>query len=81
MLQLWDAATGQPRGAPLQGHTRDVRSVAFSPDGKPSSPAVTTRPCVCGMPPGQPRSAPPKGHTAQVRSIAFAPTVRHSLRQ
>jgi WD40 repeat protein len=33
-LRLWDAATGQPRGAPLQGHTGLVTSVAFSPDGK-----------------------------------------------
>jgi WD domain, G-beta repeat len=33
-LRLWDAATGQPRGAPLRGHTERVYSVAFSPDGK-----------------------------------------------
>jgi hypothetical protein len=33
-LRLWHAATGQPRGAPLKGHTSRVQSVAFSPDGK-----------------------------------------------
>jgi WD40 repeat protein len=33
-LRLWDAATGKPIGPPLQGHTNDVNSVAFSPDGR-----------------------------------------------
>jgi WD40 repeat protein len=33
-LRLWDAATGKPIGAPLQGHTSPVSSVAFSPDGR-----------------------------------------------
>jgi hypothetical protein len=39
-LGLWDAATGQPRGALLQGHAGAVTSAAFSPDGRPSPPAV-----------------------------------------
>src|SRR5262249_11716253 len=30
---LWDGVTGAPRGT-LNGHTGDVRRVAFSPDGK-----------------------------------------------
>ena len=33
-VRLWDAATLQPVGAPLTGHTDSVSSVAFSPDGK-----------------------------------------------
>ena len=33
-VQVWDAATGQPVGAPLAGHTGSVVSVAFSPDGR-----------------------------------------------
>ena len=33
-VRVWDAATGQPIGAPLTGHTGAVNSVAFSPDGK-----------------------------------------------
>ncbi len=32
-VRLWDAATGQPVGDPLTGHTDAVSSVAFSPDG------------------------------------------------
>ena len=32
-VRLWDAATGQPVGDPLTGHTDTVYSVAFSPDG------------------------------------------------
>jgi WD40 repeat protein/serine/threonine protein kinase len=33
VVQLWDAQTGQPL-LTLKGHTDDVTSVAFSPDGK-----------------------------------------------
>ncbi|KAG2341524.1 hypothetical protein BDR05DRAFT_965204 [Suillus weaverae] len=32
-VRLWDAATGQPVGEPLRGHTDSVSSVSFSPDG------------------------------------------------
>ncbi len=32
-VRLWDAVTGQPVGPPLTGHTGQVESVAFSPDG------------------------------------------------
>ena len=32
-VRLWDAASGQPLGAPLTGHDGVVTSVAFSPDG------------------------------------------------
>jgi len=31
-VRIWDAATGQPIGAPITGHTGPVISVAFSPD-------------------------------------------------
>jgi WD40 repeat protein len=32
-VRLWDADTGQPFGAPLNGHHNQVESVSFSPDG------------------------------------------------
>ncbi|KIM28375.1 hypothetical protein M408DRAFT_23765, partial [Serendipita vermifera MAFF 305830] len=33
-VRVWDAETGQAVGAPFQGHSDPVTSVAFSPDGK-----------------------------------------------
>ena len=40
---MWDADTGQPIGAPLTGHTDQVQSVAFSPDGRRIHTATTRR--------------------------------------
>jgi WD40 repeat protein len=33
-LRLWDAATGEPLGDPLEGHLNAITSVAFSADGR-----------------------------------------------
>ncbi len=33
IARLWETSTGRPKGAPLH-HARNVRTVAFSPDGK-----------------------------------------------
>ena len=73
-VRLWDAATGQPVGQPLTGHTDTVISVAFSPDGTPdrlrqrrqdgAGVGRRHRPTV-----GQPLT----GHTDTVRSVAFSP--------
>jgi hypothetical protein len=32
-IQLWDTQTAKPIGYPLVGHRREIRSLAFSPDG------------------------------------------------
>jgi WD40 repeat protein len=76
-LRLWDAATGQPRGTPLTGHTASVISVAFSPDGRSivsGSWDETLR--LWDAATGQPRGTPLTGHTDSVNSVAFSPDGR-----
>jgi sugar lactone lactonase YvrE len=73
-IYLWEVATGQPIGAPLQDHTGSVKSVAFSPDGTTlasSSSDDTIR--LWEVATGQPRGEPLQGHTDWVNSIAFSP--------
>ena len=58
-MRLWDATTGQPVGQPLEGHTRWVLSVAFSPDGTRLASAsadgtVRLWDATTGQPMGQP---------------------------
>ena len=73
-VRLWDAATGQPIGAPLTGHTDLVTSVAFSPDGKRIvSGSVDNTVRVWDADTGQPIGAPLTGHTGAVYSVAFSP--------
>ena len=73
-MRLWDAATGQPLGAPLTGHTGAVDSVAFSPDGTriaSGSDDQTVR--LWDAATGQPVGDPLTGHTGAVDSVAFSP--------
>jgi WD40 repeat protein len=76
-LRLWDTATGYARGVPLQGHTKRVQSVAFSPDGKTlvsGSADATLR--MWDAATGQPRGAPLQGHTGEVWTVAYSPDGR-----
>ena len=58
--RLWDAATGQPLGAPLRASQASVNAVAFSPDGRarrsPAADDQTARlwDAATGQPLGQP---------------------------
>ena len=63
-VRLWDAASGQPIGSPLTGHTDIVSSVAFSPDGHrivSGGDDKTVR--VWDAATGQPIGPPLTGHT------------------
>ena len=65
-VRLWDAATGQPVGPPLTGHTDAVYSVAFSPDGTriaSGSDDKTVR--LWDAATGQPVGQPLTGHTGR----------------
>jgi WD40 repeat protein len=75
--RLWDAMTGQPIGAPLEGHEGSVSSAAFSPDGKrivTASSDMTAR--LWDAATGQPIAEPLKGHEDSVQSAAFSPDGR-----
>ncbi len=76
-LRLWDAASGQPIGLPLQGHTSWVNSVAFSPDGRrivSASYDNTLR--LWDAASGKPIGSALQGHTNWVVSVAFSPDGR-----
>ena len=73
-IRLWDAATGQQIGSPLNCHTYKVESVAFSPDGSKivsGSWDKTVR--LCDASSGQQIGSPLKGHCQYVNSVAFSP--------
>ena len=76
-VRLWDAASGQPIGSPLQGHRSSVISVAFSPDGRRIvSGSDDNSLWLWDVGNGQPIGSPLEGHTKSVRSVAFSPDGR-----
>jgi WD40 repeat protein len=71
---LWEVATEQQIGEPLQGHTSEVLSVAFSPDGTTLASGSWDQTIILwDVASGQPRGDPLLGHTSTVNSVAFSP--------
>jgi WD40 repeat protein len=71
---LWDAASGQPTGAPLAGHQSQVNCVAFSPDGKLLASGDSAGSIIVwDVATRQPLGNPLTGHQATVHSLAFSP--------
>ena len=73
-VQLWDAESGKPIGAPLPGFTTSLGSVAFSSDGKRIVTATSDNMVrQWDVESGKPIGEPLKGHTGAVNSAAFSP--------
>ncbi|WP_304054506.1 WD40 repeat domain-containing protein [Nitrosomonas communis] len=74
IFQLWNLATGEPMGAPWQGHDGAIRSVAFSPDDSwlvSGSEDKTLR--LWDMHTRQPIGETWRGHNGIITSVAFSP--------
>jgi WD40 repeat protein/tRNA A-37 threonylcarbamoyl transferase component Bud32 len=76
--RLWDALTGEPRGAPLR-HEGGVFQAAFSPDSRHVITASLDRTArLWEVDGGRPWGAPLR-HRGPVRSVAFSPDGRTVL--
>jgi WD40 repeat protein len=77
-IRIWDARTGEEVMKPLEGHTRRITSVGFSPDGThivSGSWDNTIR--IWDARTGEEVMKPLKGHTDDVTSVGFSPDGTH----
>ncbi len=80
-IRLWDSASGQQVGAPLEGHTNVVKGVAYSPDrniGKhivSASRDKTLR--IWDVTTGQQVGVALEGHTYEINAVAYSPDGKH----
>jgi WD40 repeat protein len=76
-LRLWDAASGKPIGAPLQGHRGRIDAVAFSADGKlVASAALDGTVQLWDVVSGKASGEPLKPQAANLFALAFSPDSR-----
>ena len=77
-VRIWDAATGQPIGAPLAGHTGSIESVAVSPNGKYIvSGSADMKVRLWNATTGRPIGAPLTGHKGSVDGVAVTPDSKY----
>ncbi len=73
-LGLWDADTLEPVNLTLTGHTREIRSVAFSADGKTLATGSRDGSIILwDVAVRQPLGPPLTGYNSPVQSMAFSP--------
>ncbi|QRV82834.1 Vegetative incompatibility protein HET-E-1 [Ceratobasidium sp. AG-Ba] len=76
-VRIWDADTGRMVGEPLEGYTDEVKSVAFSPDGRRVVSGSGDRAVrVWDVESGKATGDPFVGHTLRVYSVAYSPDGR-----
>jgi len=80
MIRIWDVETGATVGSPLKGHTDNVTSVAYSPDGRyiiSGSADMMVR--IWDAETGALVGRPLEGHTSWVWRVAYSPNGQHII--
>jgi WD40 repeat protein len=76
-IRLWDAQTRTTRGAPIRGHTREVASVTFSPDGNTiASGGREGAVILWEAATGKMILPPVQGHAGEITAVVFSPDGR-----